>query len=128
MGWCTEALVKVCFYKETFNTKEDVLEYIEARNDVIEYVQKKLGFLIVITEPQKYCPKDSDPLMWFQHEYKNCLDMLQTALIEKNEAELVLGGWEDMHNPDGKAKNEPSEFDKLRRICGDYVVIENNND
>ena len=129
MSVVTNALVCVHFGNHTtFNTEADVKEYIKSREETIEYTKRRLRDLVITTDPQKMLglePGD-DALSKVGWEFDQLWEELEVAMYELNKAQLVLHGWEKMHDSNGLAKYDEKMYMHLedyQRIEGDFVKM-----
>ena len=129
MSVVTNALVCVHFGNHTtFNTKLDVEKYIESREETIECTKRRLRDLVITTEPQKMLglePGD-DVLSKIGWEFDQLWEELEYAMDEMTKAQLVLAGWDMMHEENGLAKYDEEMYmhlEDFQRIEGDFVKM-----
>ena len=122
MGWATYLTTTIEYYKETYKTKWEVEEAIEESNRIIEVCKKDLLSYALITEPKKFCPEESDPLIWLNNEVEDNLQLLEKEIIKLYKLELLLKEWDKCHNKEGKAiKSKDDKLWDKAYIDGDFI-------
>ena len=120
MGWSTDALVKISFSRETFDTKGKVEDYIENQEHTIEMCTNTLKQLAWMTEPKKFCEEEESPEFYIKNNLEWALEELEKAIENRYKAMRVLEAWDYMHHESGCALYEKSMKDK-QRIWGDFI-------
>lgn len=123
MGWSSELFCNIHFNKQTYNNKYEVESQLEDLNNWINTCKEKLRDLAIMTEPRKYCDEETqNPYYFVINEFKDCIDNLEEALIEKYKLELLLENWENCHNKEGLAIDPPEgiHYDSAF-FWGDFV-------
>lgn len=131
MGFETNALVVVHFNRTTFDSKHAVKEYIEEHESAAKMAKDRIRSLILMTEPQKFCPADEDPLTWLENQYKDWMELLEESNYKVDTARLVLSNWDKMHHANGCALAVPGDpqipnwrrMEELARIDGDFIPV-----
>lgn len=122
MGWATYLTTTIEYYKETYNTKFQVEEEIEICKATIGRCKKDLLSYALITEPQKFCPEESDPLIWISNEVEDNLQLLEEETIKLYKLELLLEEWDKCHNKEGKAiKSKDDKLWDKAYLSGDFI-------
>lgn len=122
MGWYTELFCNITFNKETYNTKEEVLDRIDDLNRYIATCKSELRDLVVMTEPSKFSEKDEDPYCWLINTFNNNLELLEEYTIELYKLNLLLSNWDACHTNEGLAIDPPEgiHYDSAF-LSGDFV-------
>lgn len=55
----------------------DVKSDFETSNESIAWYKSRLRELIMMTEPQKFCSKDQEPLIWLRDEFEGLIEGLE---------------------------------------------------
>lgn len=122
MGWYTELFCNITFNKETYNTKEEVLDRIDDLNRYIAVAKSELRDLVVMTEPSKFSEKDEDPYCWLINTFNSNLELLEEYTIELYKLNLLLSNWDICHTKEGLAIDPPEgiHYDSAF-LSGDFV-------
>lgn len=122
MAWHTDLMCDIEFNRETFNTINEVYNKIDEIESYIKTTKNTLRNLVVMTEPQKFCPEDYDPLSWASGECEESLDLLEEYAIELYKLRLLLNNWDACHTKDGLAIDFPEgiRYDSAF-LQGDFV-------
>lgn len=122
MGWYTELFCNITFNKETYNTKEEVLDRIDDLNRYIATCKSELRDLVVMTEPSKFSEKDEDPYCWLINTFNSNLELLEEYTIELYKLNLLLSNWDACHTKEGLAIDPPEgvHYDSAF-LSGDFV-------
>ena len=122
MGWSTELFCNITFNKETYNSKYDVQQKIEDLEKMIQICKDNIRDLIMMTEPNKFCPENYDAYIWVSNEYRDNIDLLEEYNVELYKLNLLLDNWETCHNEEGLAINPPENITwKTAFLEGDFV-------
>lgn len=122
MGWSTELFCNITFNRETFNSKREVEERIEELERYSQMSRDRIRDLAMMTEPQKFCPENYDPLIWIRNELQDALDALDECSIDLYKLNLLLENWEICHNEEGLAIPPPIDVDcDTVYLTGDFV-------
>ena len=127
MGWATYLTTTIEYYKETYKTKFQVEEEIETCKAIIGRYKKDLFSYAIMTEPQKFCPEESDPIIWLSNEVEDNLQLLEEEIIKLYKLELLLENWDKCHNNKGEAiKPKDNKLWDKAYLDGDFIeaVIE----
>lgn len=121
----TRALIEVSFPHQTFNSKSDVVDYIEERESLIAWLKNKLFSLAMITEPKKFCDSDIDPIGYIQTEFDEAWESLETAQVELCKAQMLLDSWDEATHDDTPIYDPMmyGRLGKFQRIEGDFVKM-----
>ena len=121
MGWSTELFCNVTFSRETFNSKSEVEERIEEIERYSQSVRDQIRDLTMMTEPQKFCPENYDPIIWLRNEIQDSLDALEECTIDLYKLNLLLENWNSCHNEEGLAIEPPEVVRQNAFLEGDFV-------
>lgn len=122
MGWATYLTTTIEYYKETYKTKYQVEEEIEICKSIIGRCKKDLYSYAIMTEPQKFCPEENDPLIWISNEVEDNLQLLEEETIKLYKLELLLEEWDKCHNEEGKAiKSKDDKLLDKSYLDGDFI-------
>jgi hypothetical protein len=103
MGWATYLMCTIEFHKETYRTKYEVEEAIEESKRIIQICKDDLYSLCMITEPNKFCPEENDPITWIRNEFKDNIELLEGESYKLLTLELLYDNWDKCHDKDGNA-------------------------
>lgn len=122
MAWSTNLFCNIEFNRETFNSKDEVSNKIEELESYIETAKKSLRDLTVITEPNKFCPKDEDPLCWLITEFNGQISLIEEYSVELYKLYKLLDSWDKCHDINGLAIDPPNniQYDTVY-LTGDFV-------
>lgn len=121
MGWSTELFCNITFNRETFNSKSEVEERIEEIERYSQSVRDQIRDLTMMTEPQKFCPENYDPIIWLRNEIQDSLDALEECTIDLYKLNLLLENWNSCHNEEGLAIEPPDVVRQNAFLEGDFV-------
>ena len=122
MGWNTELFCNITFNKETYNSKNEVLNEIDHIQKCLESAKQDCRNLLLMTEPKKFCPEDDDPICWMTNLYNSNLELIEEYTITLYKLELLLENWDSCHNEEGLAINPPDNITwKTAFLDGDFV-------
>lgn len=122
MGWCTDLFCNVSFNRETFNSKRAVENKLEETRNYLQTAKDHLRNFVMMTEPQKFCPEDYDPMSWINNECQDWLDSIEEYTIECYKLELLLENWDNCHDENGLAISPPDNIDwNTAYMDGDFV-------
>lgn len=123
MSWGTYALVPVYLSRETFTSKDQLVEYIKECNASIEQCKKDLYKVAAMTEPQKFCGEDEDPLGYTDRIVTDSLELIEEYSYKAHIADLMLEAWDDAHHPNGGAYYQSEKRQDLAWMSGDYIPV-----
>lgn len=127
MGWTTCLMYTMKFYKETYKTKYEVEQEIEESKRIIEVYEKDLQSFGIMTEPQKFCPEEKDPIIWVRNEIEDNIQVIKEETIKLYKLETLLENWDKCHDDKGNAivPKDKGLWDKVY-MDGDFIdtVIE----
>lgn len=103
MGWATYLMHTMEFYKETYKTKYEVEQEIEESERIIEVCEKDLQSFGIMTEPQKFCPEENDPIIWVRNEIEYNIQTIKAETIRLYKLETLLENWDKCHDDKGNA-------------------------
>lgn len=121
MSWSTELFCNITFNRETFNSKSEVEERIEEIERYSQSVRGQIRDLTMMTEPQKFCPENYDPIIWLRNEIQDSLDALEECTIDLYKLNLLLENWNSCHNEEGLAIEPPDVVRQNAFLEGDFV-------
>ena len=122
MGWATYLTTTIEYYKETYKTKFEVEEAIEESKKLIEVCEKDLYSYAIMTEPQKFCPEENDPIIWLRNEIEDNIELIKDETIKLYKLELLLEEWDKCHNKEGKAiKSKDDKLWDKAYLDGDFI-------
>lgn len=107
MGWSTNLFCNIEFNRQTYNTRNEVLDRIEEVKQCLKTTEDYLRSLVLITEPNKFCTEDCDPLNWLNVEFQENIKLYEEYIIELYKLDLLLNNWDACHNKEGLAINTP---------------------
>lgn len=110
MAWYTDLFCCVEFYKETYNTKEEVESELDEAIESIKNAKTHLRDLVFITEPKKFCDEDEDPNFYLSNNYDDWMEILEESIVKKYKLELLLENWNACHNEKGLAIHGPKDI------------------
>ena len=131
MGWSTELFCNISFLRETYNTKEEVLNEIEQLNELINYYQTELRDYAMITEPNKFFKEEKENNVYdiISRNIKDFFSDLERCYIKKYKLTLLLDNWEQCHK-DNLAIPLPKNMSyDIAYLEGDFIntLKEENN-
>ena len=103
MGWATYLMYTMEFCKETYKTKYEVEQEIEESKRIIEVCEKNLYSFGIMTEPNKFCPEENDPILWIRNEIEDNIQILKEETIKLYKLEILLENWDKCHDEKGDA-------------------------
>lgn len=103
MGWATYLMHTMEFYKETYKTKYEVEQEIEESKRIIEICKENILSLCMMTEPNKFCPEENDPIIWIRNECRDNLECIESETINLYKLETLLENWDKCHDEKGDA-------------------------
>lgn len=116
------------FNRETYNSLYEVQNEIKDTKSMIEYHKKKLLQFASMTEPNKLCPKDYDPLAWITSEVEESIEELIDYTIALYKLELLEEYWEECHNSNDDAITYKGDRGKYglphAYIEGDFIKMD----
>ncbi len=122
MSWSTELFCNVSYNRKSYKNRYEVEEEI---NDIKKYInrcKKSIRDLVIMTEPNKFCPKENDPIIWITNEVEDLLNIVEESTIELYKLELLLDNWDNCHDKDGKPINSPDNIEwNTAYIDGDFI-------
>lgn len=122
MGWATNLFCKITFNRETYNTKDEVLNRIDELEQGLKIAKDEIKSLVTMTEPNKFCPNDEEPLYWLINSYEWSMELIEEYTKELYKLNLLLGIWDNCHNENGLAIEPPSEIKyNTAFLDGDFV-------
>lgn len=128
MSWETTLYTGISFVRETYDSKIKIEDDLKNTRDLIKLYEKRLNLFTTMTEPNKFCPKDENPILWITSETDDALSELKSLYIVEFKLELLLENFDKAYDKESNTfKSLPKEFkydDAF--IEGDY--INNNND
>ena len=119
MSWSTELFCNISFDRETFNTKNEVLNRIDEVKKTIDIIKSYIKNLVMITEPKKFIDDEYDPIMYLTNECENNFEELEECNKELYKLNLLLDNWDYCHNEEGLAIYPPEEVTAY--LHGDFV-------
>ena len=125
MGWGTYLVTPMYFSKETYKTKYEVEKALNEVKETISHCKARLKNFAIMTEPQKFCPEDMDPMSWIESEVEEILEALEWAYTDDYKLTMLLDRWDDCHDKNGNAIIPPKPY-KLWRMnfCGGDFIKE----
>jgi hypothetical protein len=122
MSWQTDLFCNITFYRETFNSKYEVEDKIDEYNTYLEMAKNRIRNLAYITEPNKFCPSESDPLIWISNELRDCFESIDEYNVELYKLRLLLDNWDKCHTDEGLAINPPADINwDSAFLDGDFI-------
>lgn len=122
MSWSTELTCNVSYNRCSYNSREEVESDLEERETLIKRATEDLRDLAMMTEPSKFCNKDDDPYQFVHDQFRNAMELLEEALVDKYKLTLLLYNWDKCHNEEGLAINPPEGFKwDTAYLTGEYV-------
>lgn len=127
MGWGTNLTTQLYYSRKTYNSKYEVQQDYDDEDKMINTLKSELKNLAIMTEPQKWIPKDElescDPMYYISNRVEQILQDLEDAIIDKWRYGILLDNWENCHNQDtGLGKEEPEDWKyDTAYISGDFV-------
>ena len=127
MSWSTELFCNISFSRETYNNKFEVEDKINELERCILIAKNDLRDLVIMTEPNKYCPEGDDTLCWVINTYKDVLELIEEYTIELYKLNLLLDNWDKCHDINGLAIAPPENITyKSAYLSGDFINRVNN--
>lgn len=129
MSWSTNLFCNVIFNRKTFNSKYEVEDELKTVNDMINACITDLRDLAIMTEPEKFYNKEnfSNALEFISDKFKNTIEFLEEAYIDRYKLELLLDNWETSHNTEGLAIDMPKGIKwDTAYVSGDFINTETN--
>lgn len=124
MGFGTYLKTDLYFSHQTFNTRQEVMDALEKVRDSMRVGRERLKQFSLMTEPNKFCPKDEDPLWWVTNELDELITQYEDDAVEEFKLVLLLDNWDSCHNEEGLAipdPNDKGETTSRSYLDGDYV-------
>lgn len=122
MSWSTELFCNITFSRETFNSKSEVQDRIEETERYLQTTKDSLRNFVIMTEPQKFCPENYDPLIWVNGELQDLLDYIEEYSVELYKLRTLLTNWDKCHDENGLAINPPEGIKwDTAFLDGDFV-------
>lgn len=122
MSWSTELFCNLSFSRETFNSKEEVQERINEVSTYLQIAKDNLRNMIMMTEPQKFCPENYDPFIWMSNECKDSLEDIEEYSIELYKLRTLEYYWDKCHNEEGLAIDPPEDVHwDSAFLTGDFI-------
>lgn len=122
MGWQTDLFCNITFNKETYNSKYEVLNRIDELKESIEYAKNHIRDLVMMTEPNKFCPEGYDTLSWLRNEVRDLMEIIEESSVELYKLDMLIENWDNCHNEKGLAIDPPEEITwKTAFLSGDFV-------
>ena len=56
-----------------------------------------------MTEPQKFCPEENDPIIWVRNEIEDNIQLIKEETIKLYKLETLLEEWDKCHDEKGDA-------------------------
>lgn len=107
MGWSTELMCDITFFKETYDTLYKVESKIEEITKCLQTAKNRIRDLVTMTEPNKFCPEEYDTLTWASSEYEENMELIEEYIVDLYKLELLRDNWTACHNKDGLAIDLP---------------------
>ena len=123
MGFGTYLISPIYFSKETYQSRYQVEKDLKnVRNSIADY-KATLKSLVLITEPQKFCPKDENPLSWIQEYTDEILEALEWLYVDEYKLSMLLDAWDKCHdkNNNGIVPAEPLKIWDMYYCGGDFI-------
>lgn len=124
MSYSTYLQTSIEFRRKTYTDLYNVLDDIEKAEKAVDSAKNTLRILAFITEPQKFCGKDDDPMAWVRVETNNALDYLTESLFELHQLQILRDSWDDIQREGGKFVPHPHNKAYLE---GDFIPSTSNN-
>lgn len=123
MGFGTYLKTDLYFSHKTFNMRREVEEELDKVKESIRLSKERIKQFALMTEPNKFCPKDNDPLWWVSNELEEILSALEEEMVDEFKLEMLLENWDDCHDENGLAIPDPNDKDGQSHsyLDGDYV-------
>jgi hypothetical protein len=122
MSWYTNLFCNIEFSRETFNSIHDVYDRIEENEKYIEIAKNKLRTLAYITEPNKFCPSEEDPIIWIENEMESAIETIEESNVELYKLHKLIDNWNKCHNEEGLAIDKPKDLHyDTAYISGDFI-------
>lgn len=110
--------------RETFKTKEDVLERIKDCEATIARCQGRLKTLVFMTEPKKFFNDDEDVMLRLDEELADIMEAYESATILLARLWVFEDAWDESHDEKGRAVLPVNPLDLKNQktyMGGDYV-------
>ena len=122
MSWSTELFCNISFNRETFNTREEVLNKIDEIQKCLDLAKRDCMNLIFITEPKKFCAEEEDPTCWLTNTYNENMELIEEYTVTLYKLYLLLDSWDISHNKDGLALDLPENIKwDTAYVWGDFI-------
>ena len=125
MGWGTYLVTPLYFSKDTFKTKYEVEKALKETRESISIYKDRLKAFALMTEPQKFCPKDIDaPLEWLEGELSDLFEALEEVYTYEYKLLLLHDAWDRCHDKNGNAivPNKPLKVWDMDFCGGDFIT------
>lgn len=123
MGQSTRLYTKITFFDKCYNTKSEVERDLENAYGRLEKLKKELIILVMMTEPNKFAPKNQSPSEYLNSNAQVLIDEIGDLNIEIWKLEILLDRWEECHTKDGLGKYPP-EGEQHTYIDGTFVFTD----
>lgn len=122
MSWATYLYSPIVFNRKTYNCIGAVKSDYHEVNQLIKGYEDDLLALGLMTEPQKFCSEDSDPMTYIQTKVRTCLEELDELYVERAKLSVLLEDWDKCHDKEGYAIKPPQSFAYDEAYLeGDYI-------
>ena len=126
MSFSTDLYTSISFNRETYDTKYKIEEALDEARNGAEYCKTRLHQLAAMTDPQKFCSEEEDPLIWLTNEVDSAITDLEDYTKDIYKLELLLECFDEAYDKEKKCfKKLPvgvhwdSSF-----ISGDFIKTE----
>lgn len=120
MSWSTELFCNISFYKQTYNTLNEVLNKIDDLKDYKQSLLDQLFTLVITTEPNKMYETEGNVADFLRFEFKDLIEQLEETTVELSNLYLLKENWDKCHK-DGKAIHIPEDLYDKAFISGDFI-------
>lgn len=130
MGWETDLITSISFNRETYQTKYQVEEDLKDVKQSIQDIKRYISDFAMMTEPEKFMPKDENnetsPFEWVHGTLDSLFEELDGYYYDKVKLEILLEDWDKCHTKDGKpiipkGKMRKVLYGNIAYIDGDFI-------
>lgn len=125
MSWSTYFTTTIEFPRKTYDYLGQVECDIEREQLYIKSARNTLRNLAIMTEPQKYCDEEDNPMTWVSHEVDDALEALEASVCRLHDLYLLKSGWSSIERKDGVFV---APADEKNYLFGDFIPNANDTE
>lgn len=125
MSWSTYLLTQIEFPRKSYTSLTQVFDDMDEAQKQIKFAKDTLQNLAFITEPQKFCGEEDDPMMWLKRELENAMEMYEESLIELENLRTLAVAWKNIKREGDQFA--PPPFEEESYLYGDFIPSSENS-